>query len=1173
MMICNRGQKVFIRLILLVAFLGSWADPLIVRADARYERVANAISETKDRLLALKRKDNSWAGDIVMSSRHTAYYIIASNYVGYFNQPYYDRALNWLVSTQSPDGTWGAMVPPKPVSLSNTAAAALALEVAGIRPDNPRLIRAREYIVSNGGNDALDPLVQAMYSLYRGWDWDSFALTQFDLSALTAPNNSPASIRQRPPWWREGFVPVTALRALHRKKALTITERQGLRRAEEWIVSHQLADGGWFTAFPTFFAVMALHDIDPARYRPLIIKGFRFLESLQSPNGYQRPFELSIWDTGLTLIALLEAGLDPCDPVFQPTIDWLVNAQSPGGLDLSECPPGGWSYNPSNSIYSDNDDTSVALLALIHLRGQAAHLEYRRRLAVRRATDWLLYMQGDDGGWATFLRDADKDNDSKLPTGIEDTSVADVTGHVLSAFGALGFRASDERIQNAIGYLERSQTERGSWYGRWGLSYLYGTAAVLVGLRDVEADLSAPFVQKARKWLIDQQNADGGWGEAFSAWNQSYGITYTEISKVSTVEQTAWAIMGLLAVGHPVNDPVIDRGIDFLTRPKAPRKTFPPGDYTVLGIDPYSNSLYSTHWPLMALGMYKKALNAGKTDTEDPCAAYNLAHQSLPSAEAVNDVFGGAADLSYSLTAEDSDHARLWLENKGEYEIKQLSISLGPEGGGVESAQSWSANSLKAGSRLSWRASIPAGVGRIWQLQLSYMDPAGRPVQITRQLSMERAKDSRLQLGWIIWLLLLPVLAGVGWIALRRLKKYRPLLALGFDNLKKHRVRTGLTSLGIILGTAAIGATLTLSLAFRTKLVSDFATFGVNRLIVLPYNLEFKFGPPPANLSRLPNTRFDKTDVTTVKSLPQVTGASPFIQEDLVVAHSGQSLQMTVMFVDPETYLDVAASSVDSGRFLYKDTGREVVLGYAAAREAYDIPVQVGDKLRIDGTEFDVVGIMSEVGGIRGRAGPIVSPDIAIYAPLDESAQFTGRSSYDGFEVRVESAFSTEAAAKQIEDIIKRKYVASEFSVITSQRLLDQVEELLSQFTAIVVMISLLTLIVSGIGVANMMLISVKERVEEIGIIKALGARDMTVLMIFLSEAACIGIFSALFGSVLGYSLLLVLQWIAEVSVLPVAPYLMVFSLIFSLLITVGSGTYPAYVAARLDPAEAIRRA
>jgi squalene-hopene/tetraprenyl-beta-curcumene cyclase len=1163
----------FLKIVLLFSLFGTAAAPPPTKADDHAD-VTRVVGEMRDRLLKLQRGDGSWAGDVVMACRHTAYYIITCNYVGHFDKPNYDRALNWLISNQSPEGTWGSTVQSdKPVSLSNTGAGLLALEVAGVSSNGARLTKAREYIVRNGGFDALDPLLQTLYALYGRMDWDSAALTQFDLSALTVPDNSPISVSRRPPWWREGFVPVAALRYIHRKKALSSDDRQNLRKAEEWLLSHQLSDGAWFTAFPTFFAIMALYDLDKVRYAPLIEGGFRFLESLRSPNGYQRPFELSVWDTATAISALRETGLTSCNLALQSSLNWLLGAQSPGGIDLSEAPPGGWSYNPSDSIYSDNDDTSLTLLALSKLRGRSAHLEYKRRVLIQRGLDWVWYMQGDDGGWATFLRDDDKDNDSKLPTGIDDWSVPDVTGHVLLALGALGFRASDDRIQRAIGYLMRSQTERGSWYGRWGLSYLYGTSAVLVGLKAVGADLNLPFAVNGRNWLINQQNADGGWGERFSAWNQSYGISYTERSPTSTPEQTAWVIMGLLAAGMAARDPVIRRGVDFLLKPVPVKSVFPPGDYTVLGIDPYSNSLYATDWPLMALGEYQEAIQAGQAEGEDPCAVYALAYQGLPSTEFGYDALGAAANLSYSLTAEDSDHARLWVENKGKYEFKQLSLALSPDGAPADKAQRWSADSLKGGSRLSWRVSIPSTPGRVWNLELSYIGVGSRPFQVTRQLTLERWSGSGPRFGWIVWVLCLLVLLAVGWNLWRRSKKYRPLLSLALNNLKRHPLRTGLTSLGIILGTAAIGATLTLSLAFRAKLIQDFATFGTNRLIVLPYNLEFKFGPPASTLRRQPNSRFDKGDVAIVKALRQVSGASPFAQEDLVVARSGQSLQMTVMFVDPETYGDVAASRVESGRFLNKDAMNEIVLGYAAAHDAYDSAVQVGDKLTISASEFEVVGIMSEVGGIRGRAGTIVSPDIAVYVPLDEAPRLTGRNTYDGIEVRAESAFSTEGVATQIEEMIKRKHTGSEFSVITSERLLGQVKGLLWQFTAIVVMISVLTLIVSGVGVANMMLISIKERLEEIGIIKALGARDRTVLMIFLSEAACIGVFSALAGSAIGFSLLLVLQWIVGVGTLSVAPYLLLFSVFFSLLITLGSGSYPAYVAARLDPAEAIRRA
>ncbi len=198
--------------------------------------------------------------------------------------------------------------------------------------------------------------------------------------------------------------------------------------------------------------------------------------------------------------------------------------------------------------------------------------------------------------------------------------------------------------------------------------------------------------------------------------------------------------------------------------------------------------------------------------------------------------------------------------------------------------------------------------------------------------------------------------------------------------------------------------------------------------------------------------------------------------------------------------------------------------------------VEVGDEIQIDGNTWSVVGIMAEVGGIRGRFETIVSPDIVVYAPLDAASAYTGHTYYDGIEVRAETAESTEAVAQQVEDVLRQRHGGVQPSVISSDRLLRQVEDLLAQFTAIVVVISLLTLLVSGVGVANMMLVSVRERIDEIGIMKAIGARDNTVLIVFLAEAVYIGLLSGLLGSGIGYMLLLVLRWIADIAVLPVAP-------------------------------------
>jgi squalene-hopene/tetraprenyl-beta-curcumene cyclase len=1162
----------FLRIVWLTALLHAAAtNPCAgTQPGSRAEAVRSSINRATAALMARQRANGSWAGEVIMAARHTAYYILASNHTGYFDQPYYQRSLEWLKSSQQPDGTWGvSALTPTASSIPNTAVSALALEVAGVPKDDPKLVAAKRYIASHGGVDALDPLTQTMYALFGRNSWDSDALKQFDVTALLVPNDSPASLRRRPAWWREAYVPVSTLRALHSTKELSLAEKQGLRKAEEWMLSHQLSDGAWFTGIPTTFGVMAVHDLDPEKYRGKMEDGFMFLRSLKLPNGYQRPFELSVWDTSIAVVALRSAGMSACDPDLQRTIEWMNSAQTPGGLEMSEAAPGGWSYNPGGLIYPDGDDTSFGLWAMSRLMARSSHSEYRRRASVQRATEWVLYMQGDDGGWATFIQDDNKENDTKLPTGIEDPSIPDITGHALSGLGAAGFKASDERIRQAIEYLQRSQTAEGSWYGRWGLSYLYGTAAVLVGLHDVEADMQTPFVRKAADWLIRSQNADGGWGEAFNGWDAARGISYTELTRTSTAEQTAWAVMGLLTDDRPEAREAVERGVDYLLNTQRPEGDWQPGAYTVLGIDPYTNTLYATHWPLMALGYYQRATGQ---QTEPDCSSFALGHQGLPDPLTAGPSIGGAANLTLSLTAENDGRARLWVENKGHYEIHKLNFSLTPEGSTGASAQTWTKEKLGPGSRQSWPVSVPYRGASLWKVQLTYEDINGRTQQLSRELRLEGHAGWTPLGRWLKWLFSLLVFAGVVLAVVLGLGSYRLLLALGFRNLLQHRMRTALTSAGVILGTAAIGATLTLTLAFRAKLVQDFATFGTNRVIVLPYQVEIKFGPPANTLRRPPASRFHDEDVSGIKNLPQVSGVSPYEQEELPVTFSGQSLLMTLKFVDPETYPEVAASKIESGRFLSEEQKREVVLGYAAARDAFEKPVEVGDTIGIDGNDFNVVGVMEEVGGIRGRQGAIVSPDITLYAPLDAATEFTGRNYYDGIEVRAESASVTESVAERVEDLIKRAHLTSEFGVVSSQRLLDQVEKLLSQFTAIVVTISLLTLIVSGVGVANMMLIGVKERIAEIGIMKAIGARDRTVLIIFLSEAAGIGLLSAGVGCALGFVLLLLLQYFAGVAALPVAPYLLFFSLLFSLLITVVCGSYPAYVAARLAPVEAIRR-
>jgi squalene-hopene/tetraprenyl-beta-curcumene cyclase len=756
-------------------------DQVMVHANARNKALTTAIERAKRALIGRQRQDGSWAGVVIMANRQTAFHVIVSNYIGYLDQPYYERALEWLMKNQSPDGTWGQMVSAQPPSLSNTAAGALALEVAGIPPQDPRLVRAREYVTNYGGLQAADPLVQLMYALYDRLDWDAPALVQFDVTALNAPDDSPASIRRSPAWWREAFVPLATLRALNSGKTLSLAERQGLRTAEEWLLAHQLSDGAWFAAFPTLFGIMAMHDLDPVRYRSHVLDGLRFLDTLQLPDGYQVPFQLSVWDTSIAILALRAAGQPACDFVYQSSVDWLVAAQTPGGLNMSELPPGGWSYNPHNLIYPDGDDTSLALAALTQVMGRNSHTEYRRRAAIARATQWLLYMQGGDGGWATFLKDDNQKNDAQLPTGIEDPSIPDITGHALTALGTLGYRVDDTRIQRAVAFLQRSQSERGSWYGRWGLSHLYGTSAALIGLHDVGADMQAPFVRKAVAWLRDQQNADGGWGEEFSTWDQRRGISYTKRSLKSTPEQTSWVLMALIATAQPLTDPSIVRAVDYLLAAQKPEGDWPGGSYTILGIDPYTNTLYATHWPLMGLGVYLRAVRGEKTDDQTPCATYTLAHQALPEQLPLEPMLGSPSDLVFSVTNDGQGQPRLWVENKSRYDVKNMAFSLVPDGASAENPQTWSSKALSAGSRLSWPITTPPGTNSLWNLHISYVDVTGRPFQLTQSLQLQgtyvatRFRPGALELLFVVVLLSAGLVSG---FILRLIVRYHRPVAL-----------------------------------------------------------------------------------------------------------------------------------------------------------------------------------------------------------------------------------------------------------------------------------------------------------------------------------------------------------------------------------------------------------
>src|SRR5262245_29543286 len=262
------------------------------------------------------------------------------------------------------------------------------------------------------------------------------------------------------------------------------------------------------------------------------------MEACQSP----------VWDTVLAMIALADAGLPADHPALAKAADWLLAEEITGPGDWQvrrpELAPGGWAFEFDNDIYPDIDDTAEVVLAL--RRARCAAGEDASAAAVRGGVRWMTGMQSRDGGWGAF----DADNTSTLVTklpfcdfgAVVDPPSADVTAHVVEALAAEGL-AGSRAARRGVVWLLRAQESDGSWFGRWGANYVYGTGAVVPALIAAGVKPDKPAIRRAVAWLEEHQNPDGGWGEDMRSYDEPALAGRGE----STASQTAWALLALLA--------------------------------------------------------------------------------------------------------------------------------------------------------------------------------------------------------------------------------------------------------------------------------------------------------------------------------------------------------------------------------------------------------------------------------------------------------------------------------------------------------------------------------------------------------------------------------------------------------------------------------------------------
>ena len=404
---------------------------------------------------------------------------------------------------------------------------------------------------------------------------------------------------------------------------VTPLRKKALAACEAWIHERlELSDGLGAIFPPIINTILAFRCLGYAPDDPRVTRQVHELEKLEIEDEdaiHLQPCLSPIWDTALAIVALSDAGLPADDPVLLNAARWLLDREVKQVGDWKKaCPeaePGGWYFEYANEWYPDTDDTAQVLTALARVRFPGEAEDLARQGAVARGQAWLLAMQNKDGGWGAFDKDCDNEVLTFIPfadhNAMIDPSCEDITGRTLEALHGLGVPAGNSAVRRAASYLERKQHGDGTWYGRWGCNYIYGSWLALRGLLHAGEDLRERRFQRTAEWFRAHQNADGGWGELPA----SYDDPTLKGQGPSTPSQTAWALMALFATGDRDSD-TVRRGVEYLLSLQAYDGSWKEEHWTGTGFPKVfylRYHLYAIYFPLWALSLYAREEAAGAT--------------------------------------------------------------------------------------------------------------------------------------------------------------------------------------------------------------------------------------------------------------------------------------------------------------------------------------------------------------------------------------------------------------------------------------------------------------------------------------------------------------------------------------------------------------------------------
>ncbi|RLE37163.1 squalene--hopene cyclase, partial [Candidatus Acetothermia bacterium] len=419
--------------------------------------------------------------------------------------------------------------------------------------------------------------------------------------------------------WGRFFTFADKVLRVHEHSRWKPLRERAIKAAEEWIIARQEADGSWGGIQPPWvYSLIALKALGYPIDHPVVEKGISGFYgekgfAIEEDDTFRLQSCLSpVWDTGLAMIALQDAGLPADHPALVKAGKWLLNEQIFVGGDWQvKCNgrPGGWAFEFDNDVYPDTDDSSVVMMALLRTDLPKRAKEF----AISRGLEWLLAMQSSNGGWGAFDRNNTRAFLREIPFAdfgeMIDPPSVDVTAHIVELLGRLGYKKGFRPVDRALRYLKREQEPDGAWYGRWGVNLTYGIGYVLPALAAVGEDMRAPYVRRAVEWLISHQNADGGWGERI----EGYYDPAWRGRGPSTASQTAWAILALIAAGE-IDRPATVRGISYLIETQKEDGGWDEPYFTGAGFPTdfmINYHFYRDVFPVMALGRYRRGREEG----------------------------------------------------------------------------------------------------------------------------------------------------------------------------------------------------------------------------------------------------------------------------------------------------------------------------------------------------------------------------------------------------------------------------------------------------------------------------------------------------------------------------------------------------------------------------------